>query len=252
MKKVIRSMALPVFLIAIAASMIMATAPAVRAFESRPRPTTTPNPTATPQATATPQPLFIDTASEGYTCSNGVCAFPSGNVSTSYAAPITSGGGQGPTPYTWSVVAGNLPAGLSLTPYYGVYSAYVYGTPTKMQTSTFTLQVRDGQGHTAQQAFTLTIDPPAPLVITLPGSTANSGTLGQSYFQNLFASGGVQPYTWSITGGQLPPGLQVSKLSNGGSQINGTPTARGTFTFTLTVTDSKGTRTSEQCSITVS
>lgn len=57
------------------------------------------------------------------------------------------------------MVAGRLPAGLALTPSYGVYSAYVYGTPTTVQTSAFTLQVRDGQGHTAQQAFTLTINP---------------------------------------------------------------------------------------------
>jgi hypothetical protein len=39
-----------------------------------------------------------------------------------------------------------------------VYSAYVYGTPTKAQSSAFTLQVRDGAGDTARQAFTLTIN----------------------------------------------------------------------------------------------
>jgi hypothetical protein len=36
----------------------------------------------------------------------------------------------------------------------------VYGTPTTVETSAFTLQVRDGQGDTARQAFTLTINPP--------------------------------------------------------------------------------------------
>jgi hypothetical protein len=224
--------------------------PDINGFRRTPQPTATPQRTATPQPTATAQPLTIDTASEGYSCNNGVCAFPSGNVGAQYAAPITSSGGSGPTPYTWSVVAGSLPAGLALTPSYGVYSAYVYGTPTKAQTSTFTLQVRDGIGDTARQAFTLTINPPAPLVITLPGPTSNSGTVGTAYNQNLFASGGVPPYTWSITGGQLPPGLQVTNSKNGNS-INGTPTSSGTFTFTLTVTDSAGTQTSEQTSITV-
>jgi hypothetical protein len=133
-----------------------------------------------------------------------------------------------------------------------VYSAQIAGTPRQTGTSTFTLQVTDGAGHTARQAFTLTIDPPLPLVITAPGSTAASGTVGTAYNQNLFADGGVRPYTWSITGGQLPPGLKVSQLQNGGSAINGTPTAAGTFTFTLTVTDSADTQTSEQCSITIS
>jgi hypothetical protein len=114
--------------------------------------------TAVPTSAPSAAPLMIDTASEGYSCNNGVCSFPSGTIGTSYAAPITSTGGVGPTPYTWSVVAGSLPTGLSLTPSYGVYSAYVYGTPATAQTSTFTLQVRDGVGDTAQQVFTLTIN----------------------------------------------------------------------------------------------
>src|SRR5437016_5488035 len=76
-----------------------------------------------PTAASASQPLAIDTASEGYPCNtSGVCRFPTGSVSWSYAAPITSTGGSGPTPYVWSVVAGALPDGLSLTPYYGVYS----------------------------------------------------------------------------------------------------------------------------------
>jgi hypothetical protein len=113
---------------------------------------------ALPAVPAVASALMVDTASEGYPCANGVCVFPSGVVGQSYAAPITSTGGTGPTPYHWSVVAGTLPAGLSLTPSYGVYSAYVYGTPTKAQTATFTLQVTDGVGDTAQQAFTLTVN----------------------------------------------------------------------------------------------
>jgi hypothetical protein len=213
-------------------------------------PPPTPTPAPTPYPTPAPQPLFIDTASEGYPCSNGVCTFPSGNVSTSYSAPITSGGGQGPTPYTWSVVAGSLPAGLSLTPSYGVYSAYVYGTPTKAQTSTFTLQVKDGVGDTARQAFTLTIDRPAPLVITFPSSCCPAGNVGQSYLQNFFAQGGAPPYSWSISSGALPPGLTLAPSPP--ANISGTPTTRGTFTFTVEVTDSTGAHSTEPGSITIS
>jgi hypothetical protein len=212
------------------------------------KPPPTPTPTASP--TPTTQPLFIDTASEGYPCSNGVCTFPSGNIGTQYDAPITSGGGSGPTPYTWSVVAGSLPAGLQLTPSYGVYSAYIYGTPTTLQTSKFTLQVRDGVGDTARQTFTLTIDPPPPLVITFPSSCCNAGTAGTSYLQNLFAQGGVEPYTWSIAAGQLPPGLTLAPSPP--ANISGTPTTRGTFAITVEVTDSDGHHATEQGSITIS
>jgi hypothetical protein len=148
------------------------------------------------------------------------------------------------------VVAGSLPAGLSLTPYYGAYSAYVYGTPTTAQTSTFTLQVRDGVGDTAQQAFTLTINPPPPLVITFPSSCCPAGTVGTSYSQNFFASGGVQPYSWSISAGQLPPGLSLAPSPP--ASISGTPTTAGTFTFTVQVTDSTGAQVTKQGSITIS
>jgi hypothetical protein len=202
-----------------------------------------------PDLNARTSPLRIDTASEGYPCSNGVCRFPSGNIGTSYAAPITSTGGSGPTPYIWSMVAGSLPAGLSLTPSYGVYSAYVYGTPTTAQTSTFTLQVRDGVGHTAKQAFTLTINPSSPLVITFPSSCCPDGTVGTSYLQNFFLSGGVAPYIWSIATGQLPPGLSLAPSPP--ASIKGTPTTAGTFTFTVRVTDSTGAHADEPGSIIV-
>src|SRR5260370_3799471 len=224
---------------------------AASAHSRQPTPTpTSTTPTPTPTPTSTTQPLFIDTASEGYPCSNGVCTFPSGNVETSYAAPITSGGGTGPTPYTWSVFAGSLPAGLSLTPSYGVYSAYVYGTPTTAQTSTFTLQVRDGVGDTAQQAFTLTITPPAPLVITFPSSCCPAGTVGTAYSQNFFLSDGVAPYIWSIAAAQLPPGLILA--ASPPAVLSATPTTPGTFTFTVRVTDSTGVHPAQQASITIS
>jgi hypothetical protein len=114
----------------------------------------------TAAASAASQPLTIDTG--GYTCTNGVCDLGSGNVGSFFAGVVTSVGGTGPTPYTWSVVSGSLPADMLLTPSYGVYSAYVYGIPTTAGTTTLTLQVRDGAGDTAQQAFSFTIGPGTP------------------------------------------------------------------------------------------
>ncbi len=197
--------------------------------------TPTPTPT-TPTPTPTISPLVIDTTS-----------LPDGNVGNSYDAFLTASGGQG-TPKIWSVIAGKLPDGLTMASYYGVQSTIIYGTPTKLQTASFTVQVKDNSG-TATQALSITIDPPPSLVITSP--TPPPAMVGTAYFTNLFASGGVQPYTWSITAGQLPPGLVLVTGSNGGTTISGTPTTAGTFTFTETVTDSKGTQASQQFSITV-
>src|ERR1700722_17737546 len=73
--------------------------------------------------------------------------------------------------------------------------------------------------------------PPAPLVqittTSLPG-----GTAGRSYTAALSATGGVTPYTWTISGGNLPSGLT---LSTSGA-ITGSPNAAGTSSFTVKVT----------------
>src|SRR5216683_1895601 len=188
--------------------------------------------------TPTPTPLMITTTS-----------LPNGNVCASYTAYITANKGGGSSLDTWTIVSGALPAGLTMATSYGIESTVVFGTPTKVQTTAFTVQVRDSAGETATQPLSITIDPPLPLVITSP--TPPPATVGTAYFTNLFANGGCQPYTWSITAGQLPPGLALVKGSNGGTTISGTPTTKGTFTFTETVTDSTGVQSSQQFGITV-
>jgi hypothetical protein len=192
----------------------------------------------TPTPTPTVTPLMITTTS-----------LPDGNKGTNYTAYITANKGGGSSLDTWTIVSGTLPNGLTMATSYGIESTVISGTPKKVQTTNFTVQVQDSAGETATRAFSITIDKPSPLVITSP--TPPPATVGTSYFTNLFASGGVQPYTWSITAGQLPPGLALTTGSNGGTTISGTPTTKGTFTFTETVTDSTGAQASQQFSITV-
>jgi hypothetical protein len=173
---------------------------------------------------------------------------PDGNVGADYAAFINTTGGSG-GPDEFSLAAGSLPDGLQMAKSFGVQSTVISGRPTRQQTSTFTVRVQDQSGS-ATRTFIITIGPPVTLAITLPGPTASSGSVGSSYFQNLFASGGQTPYTWSITGGQLPPGLALIRASNG-NRIEGTPTTAGTFTFTLTVRDQGGQQASQQTTITI-
>ena len=193
--------------------------------------------TTTTATFGTQSPAFIEST------------LPNGNVGADYAVSInTTGGGGGQDEF--SIVAGSLPDGLQMAKFFGVQSTLISGRPTRQQTSTFTVRVQD-EGGSATRTFSITIDPPVTLVITLPGPTARSGTVGSAYFQNLFASGGETPYAWSITGGQLPPGLRLVSASNG-NRIEGTPTTAGTFTFTLTVRDKGGQQASQQTSITIS
>ena len=63
------------------------------------------------------------------------------------------------------------------------------------------------------------------------------------------AHGGVPGYTWSLRSGQLPPGLSLSASPG---RITGTPTTRGTFSFLVRVTDSRGAFAERTFSITIS
>lgn len=74
-----------------------------------------------------------------------------------------------------------------------------------------------------------------PSALNIAQFTVNNGVIGVSYKFLLVASGGVQPYTWSLTSGQLPPGLSLA--SNG--VISGIPTTLGKYQFTAKVVDSQ-------------
>ncbi|HWG58038.1 MAG TPA: Ig domain-containing protein [Candidatus Acidoferrales bacterium] len=72
--------------------------------------------------------------------------------------------------------------------------------------------------------------PPLALAATsLPAVTS-----GANYSAAISASGGTSPYQWSISAGTLPAGLTLGPTG----VISGTPTASGTSSFTVQVTDS--------------
>ena len=58
-----------------------------------------------------------------------------------------------PDEFTWSIISGGLPLGLSLS-----NNGVIFGTPTNAVTTNFTVQVTDAVGDTTAQAFTFTID----------------------------------------------------------------------------------------------
>jgi Putative Ig domain len=173
-------------------------------------------------------------------------SMPNGNVGTSYTNFLTATGGIG-SPFKWSIVSGKLPDGLKMASYYGMQSTVISGTPVNVQTTTFTVRVQDGKGQTATRTYTITINAPRPLVITNDSSTLHEGTVGTYYNAGLAADGGIQPYTWAITAGQLPPGLSLSN-----NTISGTPTTAGTYTFTARVIDKGGQQASQQFTLTIS
>ena len=70
--------------------------------------------------------------------------------------------------------------------------------------------------------------------IELAPSTLPSGVKGTAYTATITASNGTAPYSFGVTAGSLPPGLT---LASSGA-LTGTPIAVGTFSFTVTATDS--------------
>ena len=63
------------------------------------------------------------------------------------------------------------------------------------------------------------------------------GIPGSAYSETINAQGGTSPYTFTVTSGSLPTGTSLNSSSG---VISGTPSATGTFSFTITVTDSLG------------
>src|SRR4051794_19130998 len=125
-----------------------------------------------------------------------------GNVGAAYVPFITANGGGG-TPFEYRVVAGKLPAGLTLAKVFGVQSTLISGTPQTAGSSAFTVEVRDRAGNTARKAFAITIDPPTPVTLGNPADALTAGTVGSPYLQNLFVGGGAAPYRWAIVAGAL-------------------------------------------------
>lgn len=191
----------------------------------------------------------------GYTFVNGVCVMAPAQLGQPYEGFLDTSAQEGGT----FTVIGTLPPGLMVRQQGPVTGTIIGGTPTAEGTFTFTVQGVDNYNVAiSPMTYQLTVGPPspAPLAIGLPGAspTLPSGTVGTSYAQGFFVSGGIAPYTWSVVGGQLPPGLALVSAdppSLNNNELTGTPTTAGTFSFTMQVTDGQGSQASQQFSLTI-
>lgn len=149
---------------------------------------------------------------------------PNATAGSGYSEDVTATGGV--VPYSFSVTAGALPNGLSLSS-----SGALSGTPAASGNFSFTITASDAHSQTGSRSYTLAVG--APTVTVSPASLP-AGTGGTAYSQTLTASGGNAPYSFALTAGALPPGLTLSS----GGVLSGTPTVAGTFNFTVTASDS--------------
>jgi len=157
-----------------------------------------------------------------------------GTVGVAYpATQFTAAGGT--QPYTWSVSAGALPAGLTLSA-----AGLLSGTPAAAGQFTFTVQVTDANALTASKQFQITVI----AVLSVTTASLPDGSVGVPYSASLAATGGTTPYTWSAAG-SLPDGVALDPAGT----LSGTPSRTGTFNLTATVTDAAGHTASKPLSI---
>jgi hypothetical protein len=151
---------------------------------------------------------------------------PDGQVGQNYNQNLNASGGAGP--YTFTFLTGALPAGVTLAA-----NGSISGTPIESGIFTFTVAATDGNGCTGTQTIALSIFPTnCPLIVLFP-STLPGAQTGTVYSQALTATGGAAPYSYTLVTGSLPPGLSLSTAG----VITGTPTAFGSFSFTIKATD---------------
>lgn len=146
----------------------------------------------TVKSVASAPPLTITTTS-----------LPGGTVQAAYSVTLLAAGGK--TPYTWALVAGQLPAGLVLSGTAGTIS----GKPTSAQTSSFTVGVHDATGAAATLATSITIGtgtgaaPFGHVVIVVEENANYASVVGATstmpYLNSLISSYGLATQYYSNT-----------------------------------------------------
>jgi hypothetical protein len=152
---------------------------------------------------------------------------PIGRVGVAYSQQITASGGTGP--YTFSVVSGTLPVGMTLSS-----GGLLSGTPSTVGFPPITIAATDGNGCPGVIPFVVAAAT-CP-VITLSPATLPLGNLGVPYSQQITPSGGTGPYVFTVVSGTLPTGLTLSS----GGLLSGTPTTLGSSPVTIQATDANG------------
>lgn len=179
-------------------------------------------PTPTPSPSPTPTTPFALAAT---------APFHTGEVGVAYA-PVALSATGGVQPYTWSVVAGALPGGLSIGS-----DGTVSGTPTGAGTFAFTIQAADSGSSTATipgsvpiaAALSASLIPECATQCSVELGCVVCGTFGE-------VTGGIGPYSYALTSGQLPVGASLSGLSLSGT-FGG---SSGFLKFSVQVTDAMG------------
>lgn len=158
-----------------------------------------------------------------------------------YNQTFTASGGSDST-YTYTVSAGALPTGLSLSS-----GGTLSGAPSATGSFNFTVKATDGNNFSGTQSYSLTVN--AALAASQDvASTVLTQNHAASSFTPVTATGGTTPLSYSVSP-TLPSGLSLNTSTGA---ITGTPTATSVATsYTITVTDNNSATATANFSLTV-
>lgn len=154
-------------------------------------------------------------------------SLPETTAGAVYSAALQAQGGT--SPYNWTIASG-LPPGLSLSSATGE----ILGITSSAGSWTFTVTVRDASNISVTRTLEIMVHP-APALATTSVSNLYQDSVSQGV--TFGVTGGIAPYSWTITAGSLPTGLTLDAQTG---TVSGSPTTPGIYTFTIRVTDSLG------------
>jgi hypothetical protein len=154
-----------------------------------------------------------------------------GTTGTPYSLQMTASVGDAKT---FTISAGALPPGLALNASTGLIS----GTPTTAGTYDFTVFAKvNADSRSDTKALEIVVREPLRISSSEPFTLSRRalGEVGAPFDATLQAAGGFGTYTWSVSAGELPPGISFAD-----GALSGTPRAAGSYAFTVTAKDAEG------------
>lgn len=174
---------------------------------------------------------FDVTVSGGAALAIATTSLPVGTATVYYQAILTGSGGSGL--YSWTITG--LPSGM--TDQNGHPQAVICGRPSVSGSFVVNVTLYSGTQNVSAP-FTLDVMP-APALPRIDTNWIPEGHLNQGYAASISASGGSGAgYTWAVSQGILPPGVNLAVATGANAGLAGTPTSNGLYYFSLSVTDS--------------